>query len=1121
MPLPTSLRSLFLASAFLLTTAPGCQGEDPPAPPPESTTRVSEQGLACGASLVPVMTSPTLPSGTVTRSGAFDSASEAWKAFDGADSMWLSQQGQAPAWIAYQFASGTREVTHYAIKYTNGSITSRAPKSWTFEGWNGSAWVALDTRTQETGWLGNERREYAVAHPGAFSRYRLNVTDDNDARAGIEVLSIGRLELFSCECTLTNQVPTMTSPTLPSGAVTRSGAYDATFEAWKAFDSSDAYPSMWLSQVGQTPAWIAYEWPDGSRRLLRYAIRFINGSLTSRAPRSWTFEGWNGTAWVVLDTRPNETGWLGNDRREYTIATPGAFSKYRLNVTDDNDTRATTIETISMGRLELLGCVAPDTLAPAAPVLTGFTPASPSTSTQPTLSGTAEPGATVRVFSGSACAGQPLALLTAAADGTFSRAFTVAANTTSTFTATATDASGNRSACSTVASYRQDGTPPPAPSQLRFSPASPGSSLTPVLSGLTEGDATVRIFQGSGCVAPAVAQGTADAAGAFSLQVSASANATSSFSALAEDVMGQTSPCSALATYVHDGIGPVAPTFLDGFVPFDSAPFVGAVRAQTEPRGSVAVFSDVACTVPVPTATQVDADAAGHVLVPLTQEQLGAPLFAVAFDAVGNRSACVSFQSGCQVGFEDCDGDPSNGCEADLMTDEAHCGACGTMCGGAPSAQGVCGAGTCGLGCAVGSFDCDGDAANGCESATACASATCAVNPDAELLITAVSVVDDPVRTRGTGAWTFGTLLRQMNGGRDPSELVRTWLRTWEEDQSIGASFVPARQAIRPLVLGPWEARSGGPGQPLNFNLAPLRLLAIVNRMDLRRENVHAGEGRFVFGVLDPNGNPTQFTVILEYTLPGGGPEEFQRWARDWHELGRLGVTHPDYNAKLQALTDRFAGSFVARGTFLGSAISQVRTNEIALAPEWELREFHFRPEGLVPSPVALTPALFHNNSPLLASFITQNQAAILAETHDVPPFFQGQPFLWGSAPTPNNVFWNAPGVDAEARHKFSLNTCSGCHAGETRTGFLHVGIRGAGQRAFLSPFLTSTSATPDPVNPAKTRVFNDLGRRGADLKALVCGVPTTTLAKRAGEPSARAVPGFPARSNLPAGRVH
>ncbi|QSQ24510.1 hypothetical protein JY651_06035 [Pyxidicoccus parkwayensis] len=1271
------------------------------------------------------MTSATLPSGTVTRSGVLSSDYEAWLAFDSNDSapsMWLSEVGQTPAWIGYEWASGAKRVTHYAIKFVNGSLTSRAPRSWTFQGWNGSAWVVLDTRPNETNWAGVERREYVVASPGSYSKYRLNVTDDNDSRStGNETVSIGKLELFDCPCVTTNLVPVMTSPTLPSGSVTRSGVLSSDYEGWLAFDSVDSSTSMWLSQVRQVPAWLAYQWADGAKSVDRYAIRFTNGSLTSRAPKNWTLEGWNGSSWVVVDTRANEVNWGGSERREYVVASPGSFAQYRLNVSDDNDDR-TGIETISIGRLELLKCNV-DTQPPAAPVLTGFTPASPSNNTKPVLAGTAEAGAsvnifagvsctgplvatvmasangsfsstltvpvnatstftatardaagnvstcsaglayvhdgvapaapvltgfspaspssnlnpvlsgtaeansTVRIFSGTTCAGTPVVTVTASSTGVFSATSSVTANTTTAFTATSTDVAGNVSACSTSLSYRHDsvapnapvltgftpvspsnnlnptlsgtaeasatvrlfsgtscsgavlttstvsasGTfsvtrtvganttttftatvvdaagnvspcsaslgyrhdnqPPSVPVFSGFTPASPGTSLSPQLRGTTEKSATVQLFQGSGCVAPVLATLNADATtGVFTSTVTVSANASTGFSARALDAVGNVSACSAVATYVHDTVAPPPPTFLSGYVPFDAPPVAVQVRAQTEGRGRVAVFTDAACTVAASPAGVVQADATGSALLPLTQAQRQTTMFAAALDVAGNRSSCVSFEAGCPVGFEDCDGNPANGCEADLMADEGNCGACGTTCSGAPSANAVCGAGTCGLGCVVGTFDCDGIAANGCESTTACGASVCQVEPFEELLITDLSVVEDPVRTTGSGAWTFGALMRAMNGGRDPSELVRNWLKTWQADQFIGATFVPARPNIGPLVLGPWEARSGGPNAPLNFDVAPFRLLAIVNRMDLRHEGVHAGEGRFVFGVTDPNtGGPMPFTVILEYTLPGGHAEEFQRWSRDWHELGRLGLGHPDYNAKLQALTDRFTKSFVLAGRFMGSAISQVRTNENTLDPEWELREFHFGPGGLEPAHVALTPPFFLNGSQLVADYINQNQPAILTETHVVPEFFQGQPFLWGSAPTPFGFFWNALGVEPQARHKFSLNTCNGCHAGETQTVFLHVGFRSKGQPAFLSPFLVSTAPIPDPVTRTP-RVFNDLGRRREDLSALVCGVPSQLTASkdRVGESllaPARfvepAVPGFPPRSNLPAGRVH
>jgi hypothetical protein len=160
----------------------------------------TSQALLCSADKVPLMTGPTAVNGQVISSGAYGTAYEAWQAFDGSDSsMWISALQQTPASIGYQFSDGAKTVSHYAIKYVNGSITTRAPRLWTFEGWNGSSWTVLDTRSNEVNWAGFERREYAVATPGAYGAYRLNIQDDNDARTGVEVISLGNLEFYECE----------------------------------------------------------------------------------------------------------------------------------------------------------------------------------------------------------------------------------------------------------------------------------------------------------------------------------------------------------------------------------------------------------------------------------------------------------------------------------------------------------------------------------------------------------------------------------------------------------------------------------------------------------------------------------------------------------------------------------------------------------------------------------------------------------------------------------------------------------------------------------------------------------------------------------------------------------
>jgi hypothetical protein len=69
----------------------------------------------------------------------------------------------------------------------------------------------------------------------------------------------------------------------------------------------------------------------------------------------------------------------------------------------------------------------------------------------------------------------------------------------------------------------------------------------------------------------------------------------------------------------------------------------------------------------------------------------------------------------CAPGYEDCDEDPSNGCEASLESLE-NCGACGVPCA-IPNGEASCAGGTCQLAqCAPGFGDCDADiATNGCE----------------------------------------------------------------------------------------------------------------------------------------------------------------------------------------------------------------------------------------------------------------------------------------------------------------------------------------------------------------------------------------------------------------------
>lgn len=69
----------------------------------------------------------------------------------------------------------------------------------------------------------------------------------------------------------------------------------------------------------------------------------------------------------------------------------------------------------------------------------------------------------------------------------------------------------------------------------------------------------------------------------------------------------------------------------------------------------------------------------------------------------------------CEDGFDDCDGDPSNGCETSLNTLQ-NCGSCNKVCDGVDNGAPGCIAGRCGVGTCLAAFgDCDGMPGNGCE----------------------------------------------------------------------------------------------------------------------------------------------------------------------------------------------------------------------------------------------------------------------------------------------------------------------------------------------------------------------------------------------------------------------
>lgn len=382
-----------------------------------------------------------------------------------------------------------------------------------------------------------------------------------------------------------------------------------------------------------------------------------------------------------------------------------------------------------------------------------------------------------------------------------------------------------------------------------------------------------------------------------------------------------------------------------------------------------------------------------------------------------------------------------------------------------------------------------------------------------ELFITDLSVVNHPVEAlNSAGAFHIHTLLEAMapSGGSAKDVLLSfvRGLRTAKPD-------LPARRIDEEVING-WKRWKPDGTQlastdPLpddtawvvNWQKAPFRLLAIVNRIDLRANPTirQAGEGRFVFCITDPNdpenGAPLPFTVILEYLQPAANQTQIRAVADEWHKLGAIPAFNQAYIDQLKVVTAKFAGKNAMPGRPNGSALGQLRTNDIELnptgGPGWELREFVLDGASgvLRPDSVKVTPLHALNKTATLDFLIdTLGEDAVGSFPNSLMGFRGitglSAGFQWEGVTTPK--------TDTILR-RISVNSCSGCHGGDGRTAdvaaFYHASPRTKADPTKLSVFLTglptgSTGGITNPATGLSDATFSDLEGRRRDFSNLV-----------------------------------
>jgi subtilisin-like proprotein convertase family protein len=300
--------------------------------------------------LIPVMTSDTLPSGVASASTQGVNQ-EAWRAFDDSDSsVWDNQYAGIPAWIQYQFSS-KKVITSYQFRSDFGT---GMPSEWEFQGSNnGTDWTTLDSQS--------------ILPPAPYTSPILQLTNTtaylyyrmfiSAIESGWVDVSITWLKMFGYadngtdDCGSNDLIPAMTSATNPSGiascssAVPPHGPYQ--WEAWCAMTGIQSNEPQWQSAIYPsvgTPAWLKYQFPT-PQVVTEYRMGMANNTAhptdSGTGPKSWTFQGsMNDLDWTTLDSHTDYVAAsddVNGPPTRFPISNTQAFLYYRLVVTKTNN----------------------------------------------------------------------------------------------------------------------------------------------------------------------------------------------------------------------------------------------------------------------------------------------------------------------------------------------------------------------------------------------------------------------------------------------------------------------------------------------------------------------------------------------------------------------------------------------------------------------------------------------------------------------------------------------------------------------------------------------------------------------------------------------------------------
>ncbi|QVV61185.1 BapA/Bap/LapF family large adhesin [Leclercia sp. Colony189] len=426
-----------------------------------------------------------------------------------------------------------------------------------------------------------------------------------------------------------NWTATLTEPLSDAQHSFRAVAIDA---AGNASDPSAAFTLTVDTQPPAAPVLVSVTDDVGAGGILDNAqlTNDANPTLRGTAEAGTTVNIYDGAtllgtalvgadnAWIFTPQSP-----LGDGLHTLTVTATDAAG----NVSPPTSGFVINVDTIAPPAPAIVSVV-DDIGSVQGPVLNG----NPTNDTRPTLNGTAEAGAIVRIYDGDTLVGETIA--NAEGQWTLAQTTTALIDGVHNFTATATDTAGNLSARSPVTSITVDTIAPGAPGS--FTVLNNGNTLT----GQGEAGSTITVRDGD----TVIGTGVVDETGNFSLTLTTPKQNGELLTVTATDRAGNTGaegqivapdttpPAVPAITDVVDNVSAYTGTINDGQTTNDNTPLV---RGTGVANATILLYSgtDLVGT------TQVSAEGTWEIQLTAPLPDGGHVLTAQSADAAGNNSA--------------------------------------------------------------------------------------------------------------------------------------------------------------------------------------------------------------------------------------------------------------------------------------------------------------------------------------------------------------------------------------------------------------------------------------------------------------------------------------------------